>query len=44
MEEEDERWLRRAREKVREATARYRVEFVERETTVQKTHDKMSSY
>ena len=44
VEEEDERWLRRAREKVREATARYRVEFVERETTVQKTHDKMSSY
>ena len=43
VEEEDERWLRRAREKVREATARYRVEFVERETTVQKTHDKMSS-
>ena len=41
VEEEDERWLRRAREKVREATARYRVEFVERETTVQKTHDKM---
>ena len=33
VEEEDERWLRRAREKVREATARYRVEFVERETT-----------
>ena len=44
VEEEDGRWLRRAREKVREATARYRVEFVERETTVQKTHDKMSSY
>ena len=43
MEEEDERWLRRAREKVREERARYRVEFVERETTLKttvQTHNK----